>query len=62
MVAREPAERVEVERDGLWCLGVLRGWRQLASGWHGDVQYTMAAGRQYSEWVPAARIRQRQED
>jgi hypothetical protein len=49
-------QEVEVERDGQWWPGTMGLWREDERGWVATVRYA-AGGRQYTETMPADRVR-----
>lgn len=50
-------KQVEVERDGQWWPGTMGLWREDAKkGWVATVRYS-AGSKQYTETIPADRVR-----
>jgi hypothetical protein len=49
-------ENVEVQRDGQWWPGTIGLWREDERGWVATARYA-ANGRQYTETIEAARLR-----
>jgi hypothetical protein len=53
----QPAEAVDVERDGCWFPGTLEAWRKREGRWQGYVFYTVGVGMRHVEWADAGRVR-----